>query len=292
MLTPFNDDLSIATDLFVEHARRLFDQGCAGIAPFGTTGEALSVGIGERIAAIESLVDASVDPERMIPGTGLSNVLDTARLSRACLDLGCAGVMTLPPFYYKAVTEDGLYRYFECLLRNIGEDARGYLYHIPPIAIVGLPPSLAARLHAAFPDKVVGIKDSSGDWDNTRALFDIDGMIVYPGSEIPLIEALECGGHGCISATANLNTRAIADVVRLYDEGDKDAARALHDQVVQFRKIVEGLGPIPAQKRLLAIATGDSRWANVRPPLAEMSQAEGGAIATRLEEEFPGLLPQ
>ena len=103
LLTPFNDDLSIATDLYVAHAKWLFEQGCAGLAPFGTTGEALSVGIDERIAAIRTLVDAGIDPALMIPGTGLSNVADTARLSRACLDLGCAGVMTLPPFYYKKV---------------------------------------------------------------------------------------------------------------------------------------------------------------------------------------------
>ena len=127
MLTPFNDEGSIATELYVAHAKWLFEQGCAGVAPFGTTGEALSVGIDERIAAITALVEAGLDPSRMIPGTGLSNVADTARLSRACLDLGCAGVMTLPPFYYKAVTEDGLYRYFEQLLAAIDVDARIYL---------------------------------------------------------------------------------------------------------------------------------------------------------------------
>jgi 4-hydroxy-tetrahydrodipicolinate synthase len=130
ILTPFNDDLSVATDLYVAHAKNLFEQGCAGIAPFGTTGEALSVGIDERIAAIRALVDAGIDPARMVAGTGLSNVKDTARLSRACLDLGCAGVMTLPPFYYKGVTEEGLYRYFEVSHpadrhRRHSADARG-----------------------------------------------------------------------------------------------------------------------------------------------------------------------
>ena len=179
LLTPFNDDLSIATDLYVTHAHWLFEQGCAGIAPFGTTGEALSVGIDERIAAIRVLAESGIDPARMIPGTGLSNVADTARLSRACLDVGCAGVMTLPPFYYKAVTEDGLYRYFEQFLDAVGENARVYLYHIPQIAIVGIPPTLAARLHGAFPGQIVGIKDSSGDWENTRALLGIDELIVY-----------------------------------------------------------------------------------------------------------------
>jgi 4-hydroxy-tetrahydrodipicolinate synthase len=103
ILTPFNDDRSVATDLYIAHAISLLDQGCAGIAPFGTTGEALSVGIDERITAIRDLIGGGVDPARMIPGTGLSNVADTARLSRACLDMGCAGVLTLPPFYFKSI---------------------------------------------------------------------------------------------------------------------------------------------------------------------------------------------
>jgi 4-hydroxy-tetrahydrodipicolinate synthase len=284
ILTPFNDDLSIANDLYLAHARWLIDQGCAGIAPFGTTGEALSVGIDERIAATQVLVDGGIDPARMIPGTGLSNVADTVRLSRACLDMGCAGVLTLPPFYYKDVGEDGIYAYFAQLITAIGSDARIYLYHIPPIAIVGVPPSLAARLHAAFPEQIVGIKDSSGDWENTRALLEIDGLTVYPGSELPLLEALALGAPGCISATANLNARDIAGVVELYDRGDIAAAEALHETVKQYRLKMQKYGPIPAQKRLLAISTGDARWANVRPPLTPLPEDTGHELAAALKE--------
>ena len=283
ILTPFNDDQSVASDLYVAHAKSLFEQGCAGIAPFGTTGEALSVGIDERIDAVRALIDGGIDPARMIPGTGLSNVVDTARLSRTCLDLGCAAVMTLPPFYYKGVTEDGLYEYFRQLIATIGSDARIYLYHIPPIAIVGVPPALAARLHTDFPQQIVGIKDSSNDWENTRALLAIDGMIVYPGSELPLIDALELGAPGCITATANINAGAIAAVVDLYDQGDVTAARELHETVKRVRLLIQEHGPIPAQKRLLALATGDPRWANVRPPLTAMSEAAGRALAERLD---------
>jgi len=282
LLTPFNDDSSIALDLYGSHAKWLFSQGAAGIAPFGTTGEALSVGIEERIDAINSLVDAGVDPSLMIPGTGLSNVTDTARLSRACLDLGCAGVMVLPPFYYKAVTEDGLYRYYAQLLETVGSDARIYLYHIPQVAIVGVPSTLAARLHADFPENFVGMKDSSGDWENTKTLFDIDGLIVYPGSEVPLLDALALGGPGCISATANLNTKAIAQVVELHDRDEPEAAHTLHADVKSFRRIVEQYGPIPAQKRLLAIQSGDSRWANVRPPLVALHEEQGKELAAAI----------
>lgn len=286
LLTPFNDDSSIATDLYVAHAKWLLEQGCAGLVPFGTTGEALSVGIDERIAAVQALVDSGIDPTQMIPGTGVSNVADSARLSRACLDMGCAGVMTLPPFYFKSVSDDGLYRHFAQLIDAIGADARVYLYHIPPIAVVGIPPTLAARLHADFPERVVGIKDSSGDWDNTRSLLGIDGLIVYPGSELPLLDALELGAPGCISATANLNAAAIAGVVNAYDRGDVDVARELHDEAKRFRLLMEDYAPIPAQKRLLAIMTGDARWANVRPPLTAMPEEKGRELAATLHQEF------
>ena len=286
ILTPFDDDLSVATNLYVAHANRMLDQGCAGIAPFGTTGEALSVGIDERIAAIRDLIDGGIDPAKMIPGTGLSNVADTARLSRACLDMGCAAVLTLPPFYFKSISEDGLYRHFEQLIAAIGSDARIYLYHIPPIAIVGIPPTLAARLHADFPDQIVGIKDSSGNWDNTRALLNIEGMIVYPGSELPLLDALKLGAPGCISATANINASNIVEVLDMYAQGDVAGAQALHETVKRFRLLMQDYEPIPAQKRLLAIATGDARWANVRPPLTAMSEEAGRELAEILKREF------
>lgn len=283
ILTPFNDDLTIATDLYVDHALRLFDQGCVGLAPFGTTGEALSVGIDERLQAIRALVDAGIDPALLIPGTGLSNIADTARLSRGCLELGCPAVMTLPPFYFKGVSDDGLFAYFGELLKALGRNAKVFLYHIPPVAIVGIPVALARRLHAEFPEQIVGIKDSSGDWENTQALFEVDGLIVYPGSELPLIDALALGGPGCITATANVNASDIARVVELFDQGQRDEAECLHASVRQRRLTIQQYAPIPAQKRLLAMDTGDPRWANVRPPLQAMPEERGKELAAALE---------
>jgi 4-hydroxy-tetrahydrodipicolinate synthase len=194
--------------------------------------------------------------------------------------------MTLPPFYYKGVSEEGLYRHFVAVLEAIGPDARIYLYHIPPIAVVGIPVTLAARLHSEFPEHFVGIKDSSGEWDNTRALLNVDGLIVYPGSELPLMEALELGAPGCISATANLNGGAIATCIGAYFDGDPDTARELHQDVKRFRELVQDYAPIPAQKRLLALMTGDARWANVRPPLTEMSQEQGEELLGTLRRAF------
>ena len=286
LLTPFDDDLAIATDLYVEHAQRLLDQGCGGLVPFGTTGEALSVGIDERIVAISSLIEGGVDPARMMPGAGVSNLADTARLSRACLDLGCNAVLVLPPFYFKAVSDAGLYEYFARLVDAIGDDARIVLYHIPPIAIVGISPELAARLHADFPQQIVGIKDSSGDWDNTCALLEIEGLTVYPGSDLTLLEAMKLGAPGCISATANVNAAAISEVASAFLSGNTERAEKLHGPVREFRLRLQDYAPIPAQKRLIALASGDDRWANVRPPLLPMPAAEGRDLAGKLQRDF------
>jgi 4-hydroxy-tetrahydrodipicolinate synthase len=286
LLTPFEDDLQIATDLYVQHAKRVLAQGCAGVVPFGTTGEALSVSIDERIAAIKSMVDSGVDPAKMIPGTGVSNLADTARLSRACLDLGCNAVLVLPPFYFKAVSDAGLYEYFARLVDAVGHDAKIVLYHIPPIAVVGISPGLAARLHADFPQQIIGIKDSSGDWDNTRALLEIEGLTVYPGSELTLLDAMKLGAPGCISATANVNAAAIAQVAAAFLSGDVELAEKLHRPVREFRQCLQEYAPIPAQKRLLALASGDERWAGVRPPLLPMTADEGRKLAGMLRRDF------
>ncbi len=286
-LTPFNDDLSIATDLYVRHAATLLEHPCAALAPFGTTGEALSVASHERIAAVRSMIDAGIDPARLIPGTGLTNLPETAALSQAMLDFGCAAVMTLPAFYFKTVSDDGLFAYFSALIARIDRpNCRIYLYHIPQMSGVGLSVDLVRRLHHAFPKQIVGIKDSSGDNDNTLALLEIDGLVVYPGSELALLQTTPRGGPGCISATANLNGADIARTVALLHEGKIKQASTLHEQVRQTRMIFQDYMPIPAQKRLLALATGDARWANVRPPLMPLDETRGTELLAKLGHKF------
>ncbi len=283
ILTPFNDDLSIATDLFLNHSKRLLNEGCAGLAPFGTTGEALSIGIDERIEALDRLIEGGIDPALLIPGTGLTALADTARLTAACLERGCGGVLLLPPFYYKAVSDEGLYSYFAQLIAQVKPTRPAiYLYHIPPVAMVGLSPSLVRKLFDDFPEAIAGIKDSSGDWANTQALLHIEGLVVYPGSELFLLDGLKAGSQGCITATANINANPIAKVVERFDAGDAAGAEAQQAEITVFRKLIQGPGAIPGQKRLLAMETGDARWANLRPPLLSIDPAEGLALAEKL----------
>lgn len=286
ILTPFNADGTIASDLFSAHAHHLLASGCAGLAPFGTTGEALSVGIDERIVALDALIADGVDPARMIPGSGLTNIADTARLSIACLERGCAGIMVLPPFYYKSVPDDGLVAYFSDLIEAIDRpEPNIFLYHIPQVAGVGIPVAVVRALRERFPEQIVGIKDSSGDWDNSSALLEIDGLIVYPGSELPLLQALERGAPGCISATGNLNAPAVARIISLHDAQDLAGARETYETAKSFRMITTEFGPIPSQKMMLAAMTGDERWANLRPPLRPLSEMKAAELTERLRAE-------
>jgi len=283
ILSPFNDDLSFNQDLYNALAAELLETGCSGLAPFGTTGEALSVSSAERMAALEGLVASGIDPQVIIPGTGLCNLPESIALSKHAMELGCAGVMTLPPFYFKGMGDDGYFDYFERLIEGVGHPGlKIYLYHIPQVSGVGLSIDLVKRLRAAYPEIIVGIKDSSGDWGNTAQLLEIEGLIVYPGAELPVIDAVRLGGPGCISATANLNGADIAHVIDLCHAGQWAEAEAAHEDVRAVRLLFQDYAPIPAQKALLAKRTGETRWNNLRPPFRAISDETRDALAASL----------
>src|SRR3954449_4485774 len=218
VVTPFNEGLSPDRERFVAHCKWLVSQNC-GLAVFGTNSEANSMSAEEREELLDALVAAGVDPSRIMPGVGCCSITETVRLTAHAVKHGCAGVLMLPPFYYKDVTEEGLYRYFSEVVQRVA-DARLkiYLYHIPSVAIVGITPRLVERLLTAYPDAIAGIKDSSGDWNNTKSFLrafaetarpTATGFDVFVGSESFLLANMRNGGAGTISATANVNPAAI-----------------------------------------------------------------------------------
>lgn len=287
ILSPFDNNLDFNQELYNQLAKKLLETGCSGLAPFGTTGEALSVSNSERKSALEGLVKFGIDPLKLIPGTGLCNLPDTIDLCRHALDLGCKGVMTLPPFYFKGMSDDGLHDYYVKLIEGINDtNLKIYLYHIPQVSGVGLSIDLVRNLHTEFPDTVIGIKDSSGDWENTKALLGIKGLIVYPGSELPVIDAIRLGAPGCISATANLNGTDISEVIDLCHMGKWEEADAKHEKVRAVRLMFQDYAPIPAQKALLAKATGNSEWKNLRPPMQPMATDKLDALIDSLANDF------
>ena len=283
ILSPFDDSLNFNQEMYNELAKDLLSTGCSGLAPFGTTGEALSVSNDERMQALENLIKSGVSPDKLIPGTGLCNFPDTVKISRHAVELGCKGVMTLPAFYFKDVTDEGLFQYYERLIDEINHpNLKIYLYHIPQVSGVGLSIPLVKKLRSAYPEIIVGIKDSSGVWENTEQLLSIDGLIVYPGAELPVIDAIKLGGPGCISATANFNPTNIAKVIELSHDGKWDQAEEVHKDVKEVRYLFQDYSAIPAQKAMLAIKYKDERWKNIRPPLVQISDQRSSELAEKL----------
>ncbi|HET9754584.1 MAG TPA: dihydrodipicolinate synthase family protein, partial [Myxococcales bacterium] len=229
----------------------------------------------EREALLAALVEGGVPPARLVPGTGCSALPDTVRLTRAAARAGCAGVLMLPPFYYKNVSEEGLFRSFAAVIDRVGEPRlRVYLYHIPPVSQVGIPLRVIERLLASYPGVVVGIKDSSGDFENTRAMLRaFPGFEVFVGSEKFLLRNLEEGGAGCITATANVNAQAI---FRAFRERSEERQR----EIDLVRSAYEKFPMIPALKETLARRTGNPAWRTLRPPLVELSADQRAALLT------------
>jgi 4-hydroxy-tetrahydrodipicolinate synthase len=290
VLTPFDADLAADADRFVAHCRWLCDEGANGLAVFGTTSEANSLSVGERIALLDRLLDAGIAPGMLMPGTGCCALPDTVALTRHAVGRGCFGVLLLPPFYYKSVTDDGLYAGVAEVVARVGDARlRIYLYHIPGMAGAGFSLPLIERLVAAFPGVVVGIKDSSGDWNHTQALLQaFPGFEVFPGSEANLLAALRLGGAGCISATANVNVRAIRALI---DARATPAAEAMQQKLSAVRGAIEAYPLVAATKAIVAVLRGDDGWNAVRPPLrplpADASRRLRTALAA-LDFSLPG----
>jgi 4-hydroxy-tetrahydrodipicolinate synthase len=284
VLTPFHHDLEPNVKAFVAHCRWLISQG-VGLAIFGTNSEANSLSVAERLALTDALIEAGIDPACMMPGSGCCSIKDTVALTRHAVNAGAAGVLMLPPFFYKNVSEDGIFAFYSEVIDAIG-DARlaVYLYHIPALSAVPISVSLVERLRKRYPATVVGLKDSSGDWDNTRTMietFGQDGFDVFPASEVFLSEALALGGAGCISATANVNP-AMLDA--LYRQSDDPACTELKERAKAIRSAFQSQPMIPAMKHVLAHRYRDASWHNVRPPLMPFNQVNASQFGDALRK--------
>src|SRR5215467_3517639 len=281
VLTPFSPSGDPDPGRFVGFCRWLLDQGAGGLSVFGTTSEANSMSGPERMALLDRLIEAGIPGEKLMPGTGACSVTEAASLARHAVGHGCGGVLLLPPFYYKGVPDEGVYAFVSRVIEKVASSAlRIYLYHIPPVAQVGYSLDLVGRLIKAYPESVVGLKDSSGDWDNTAALLErFPGFAVFPGSEVFLLDALRKGGAGCITASGNVNVPGIRKV---YENWRGPRAEALQAEISALRKALQAYPMIPALKRIVAHFHKDPDWATVRPPLVALEQAQSTALIADL----------
>ena len=291
VVTPFDDALGPDGPRLAAQCRWMVSQG-VGLAIFGTNSEANSLSVGEKVSLLDELTESGVPGEHLMPGTGCCALSDSVKLTRHAVDVGCRGVLMLPPFYYKGVSDEGLYRNFAEVIERVGDTRlKVYLYHIPPVAQVGISLDLIERLVTDYPDTVVGIKDSSGDWSNTQAMLDRgwDDFRVLVGSETFLLQNMRAGGSGCISATANVNPAAIH---RLYLEWQSDSADDQQAALNALRDIVQTQPMIPALKAIVARYSGVDSWRRLRPPLVALTEAQYTALYEALDTvgfDMPGL---
>jgi 4-hydroxy-tetrahydrodipicolinate synthase len=283
-LTPLRADLSIDHDAFADHCRWLLTHGCDGIAPMGTTGEANSFSVAERIEALDRLIAAGLPAHRLLAGTGCCALADTVALTRHALAHGVGGVLMLPPFYYKNVSDDGLYAAFDQAIQRVGDARlRVYLYHFPQMSGVPLSHALIGRLLKNFPGTVVGMKDSSGDWNNMKLLCEtFPGFRLYAGTEKFLLAVVRAGGVGCISATTNVTCQLAAQV---YARRASSEADALQQRLTAVRDAIEKFPAIPTLKRLMSERVGTSAWLNLRPPHVALSEDRATALRVELMDK-------
>jgi 4-hydroxy-tetrahydrodipicolinate synthase len=293
VITPFGKDYAPDAKRFVAHCRWLLRSGCAGLAVFGTNSEANSLSVSEKKQLLEQLIAGGVSASQLMPGTGHCALSDSIELTRAAVQMGCAGVLMLPPFYYKGVSDEGLYRNFAEIIERVGDDRlQLYLYHIPPVSQVAITLNLIEKLLSKYPGIVAGVKDSSGDWANTKSMLDNfakGGFDVFAGSETFLLDNMRNGGKGCITATGNINPGAIANVYKNWRTADADKLQA---GITATRKIVQKQPMIPALKSAVAHFGNDPQWKTVRPPLVELNANQEKELITELKAagfSMPGL---
>lgn len=285
--TPVTPDGKPNLELFTEHCKCLLDEGCHGIAMLGTTGEANSFGIRDRQALLDAAIDGGVPANTLLPGTSSPSVADTLELTRHALAAGAKGVVLLPPYYYKGVSDEGLYRFYSRVIEGVGSDAmRMVFYHIPQVTQIPISHDLIERLMTAFPGIVCAIKDSSGDLDNMKAMIErFPDLAVLSGADPLMLPLLQMGGAGCITATSNLRS----DALRVVWDGWKDPAKAdevaaAQDRINGWRTLTNRYVQLPTVKTMLAQSRRDLGWLNLMPPLVELTEAEQQDVWAEMEK--------
>lgn len=282
MLTPLDASLNIDHDAFAAHARRLLDQGCGGVTAFGTTGEGPSFSVAERMAALEALIARGIPAERLIVSTSCTAIPETVALTRHATALGVHGCLVLAPFFFKGVSDQGIIDGYRQIIDACAAPGLGlYLYHIPQVTGVGLSHPVIRTLLEAYPQYILGIKDSQCDRAHSVALAQafMPPIKVYVGFEPDLPTLGSMGSTGAISGLANFVPRLVHRLVT--QPGGATAARDLQ-RVKDLLAIFEGFSLMPALKGVMAARDGRAEWLRVRAPLVSLSAAENAELLRRL----------
>ncbi len=278
LATPFTSREAIDVPRLVEHAKWCLANGCDGITLFGTTGEGAHIGLSPRADIFAAVGKAGIAMDKVVSGVSACAVEDAVAQSRIALDAGAKGLLTLPPFYFHAVGEEGIYAWFARYIEALGADARGiFLYNIPQLTGIWFSPELVDRLKKAFPGAIAGVKDSSCTWSHTEKLLDAHAkdLAILVGDERDLARAVRKGGEGSICGVANIWPKALVPVV--HEGQDSPAIVALVEAIVAHPVI-------PAVKALVAHVRRDAEWARMAAPLEALDAAAARALATTFDD--------
>ncbi|QPM90493.1 dihydrodipicolinate synthase family protein [Pseudooceanicola algae] len=274
-ISPFNADGSLDHARLVRYCQHLMSEGgCDGVAPTGTTGEGTSVGLDDRLALPGHFAAAGIAPERVIFGTGAPSARDCQMLTLSCVEAGYTNVLVLPPYYYKSPSDDGVFAYYADLIERVGrDDLRIYLYHFPQMSQVPLSTDLVNRLRAAYGPVIAGLKDSSGDFEQSRAFIEATGGVaedfdVYPSSEAFLWQGLDIGSAGIISGSTNIFANYVQAALKAPAGAERDAAM---EQVRRARATAGKYPMMAAMKTAEAWRSGDDAWLRMAPPLRPLA---------------------
>ncbi len=265
--TPMREGGSVDLPRLVTHARHVLAQGCDSVTLFGTTGEGAALGLPARAAMMGALMGAGVDPATQVyAGVAAASLNEAVEQGRLALDAGAKGLLVAPPFYFKGVSDEGLFRWFSQLFEKLGPSVRNViLYHIPSVTAVGLSVGLIDRLKKAFPGVVTGVKDSSGDYANTEAYLKAHGeLAILVGDERLLAKAVRNGAQGSICGVANLVPHLLRPIV--YEGKDDPTVNALVDEICSHPVLA-------AVKALVGHLHGDAGYGAMRAPLEALDEA-------------------
>lgn len=283
-LTPVDENRQPRLDQAVAHGRWLLDNGCDGLGVLGTTGEANSIGLSARQTLIARLSEA-LPRDRLMVGTGACALDDSVALTRAALDAGVERVLVLPPFYYRPADPDGVMDFFDTLFAAVGTSAlRLYLYNFPQLTGFAFPANWVRRLKDRHGDMVAGLKDSSGDFASMTSFLEVPEFAVFAGTETFLLDILNEGGVGCISASANVTSAACQAVFSAWRNGQPDKASALQSVLSEQRAAIQAHPMIPAVRALTASRTGDDSWRQPLPPHRALAPSTAAELAKRLAQ--------
>ena len=269
-ITPLNQDYSINKELFLEHCNNLLSQGVDGVAIFGTTGEANSFSVNEKIEAINYLINNNVNPNALIPGTGLCSIKDTVLLTKAVAKLNVKAVLVLPAFFYKNVSDEGVIQFYQRVVEEVGDNSVNYiLYHIPQVSGVDITFEVIEKLTKLFPNNVVGMKDSSGNLENMLKLTKFfNNFSIFSGSDSLALKVCRSGGAGAITATTNISGKLLHYILNNYKEGFNDENfQSLQRLQEQIRETLFTHEPVSALKAFLSVKNNKEQWNRVNPPL-------------------------